>query len=524
MPRVSNNIITWKKFCSLLILIFLFVDQPAYSQAQSNINIDDLDSYFSQALKDWNVPGMAIAIVKDNKVILAKGYGVRDIRESTKVDENTLFAIASNTKAFTSATLAILADEGKIDWDDRVQQYLPYFQLYNPYVSYDMRIRDLLCHGSGLGTYSGDLIWYGTNYSAEETVKRARFLEPAGLFRASYGYSNIMYIAAGEVVSAVAGKPWKDYVQEKILDKLDMTNTISSISLFKNRINVATPHKLKNVRTIPIDWYNWDSMVAAGGFISSVSDMAKWIQLQLDKGMWQKTQIFSEKSSRTMWTLYNSLAISKETKARFPSIHFRGYGLGWYLQDYKGHLIAMHGGGYDGMFSRVALVPEENLGMVILTNSMTSIQTALVYKIFDAFLDGDDRDWSREYLEIAAKEKQKKLEDKKRFENNRVLKSNPSLPLEQYAGTYGGPMYGDAVVNFENEKLIVQFLPNPELIGDLIHWHYDTFTINWRKEFAWFDEGTVQFIFGKSGKITEMQIDVPNEDLWFTELEFQRKD
>jgi len=513
-----------KKFCFLLTLTLLFVAQTAIAQAQSNTIIDELDNYFSQALKDWKVPGMCISIVKDGKIILAKGYGVRDIRESALVDENTLFAIASNTKAFTAATLAILVDEGKIAWDDRVQRHLPYFQLYDPYVSYDMRIRDLLCHRSGLGTYSGDLIWYGTDYGAEETVRRARILEPTGLFRASYGYSNIMYIAAGEVVSAVTGKPWQEYVQEKILDKLGMKSTISSTGILNYRSNVATPHKPKNGRTIPIDWYNWDSMVAAGGLISSVNDMAKWIQLQLDKGVWQDTQIFSKQASTTMWTLHNSLSISREIKARFPSIHFRGYGLGWYLQDYKGHLIAMHGGGYDGMFSRVALVPEKNLGIAILTNSMTSIQTALVYKIFDAFLDGDNRDWSREYLEIAAKEKQKKLEEKRRFEHSKVAGTNPALSLQQYTGTYGGPMYGDAKVKLENGVLVVQFLPNPDLIGDLTHWHYDTFVIKWQKEFAWFDEGTVQFILDKSGKITEMKIDVPNEDLWFTELEFKKKD
>jgi CubicO group peptidase (beta-lactamase class C family) len=300
-----------------------------------------------------------VAVVKDGETVLAKGYGVRELGAPGPVDEHTLFAIASNTKAFTAAALAILVEEGKLSWDDPVTDHLPYFRLYDPYVSQEMRIRDLLSHRSGLGTFSGDLLWYGTGYSAEEVVRRARFLPPAGPFRASYGYSNLMFIAAGEVISAVSGKPWQDFVEERILGPLEMNRTVTSVSDLPPVDNVATPHKNRMDGIYPLAWYNWDAMAAAGGVISSVSDMAEWMKLRLNHGELDGLTLFSEDSSWEMWTIHTPMAMSPGARRSQPTTHFRGYGLGWSLNDYEGRLVASHGGGYDGMFSRVVLVPED---------------------------------------------------------------------------------------------------------------------------------------------------------------------
>ncbi len=493
-------------------------------QAQDHVDHTALDSYFAAAREDWKVPGFAVAIVKDDEVVFARGYGVRDIEAGGAVDENTLFAIASNTKAFTAAALAMLVDDGKLGWDDRVVEYLPYFQVYDPWVTQEMRVRDLLCHRSGLGTFSGDLLWYGTSFSRADVVRRARYLPPAGSFRASYGYSNIMFLAAGEVVTAVTGRDWEEYVETEFFDPLGMWRTVTSVADLDGIANVATPHKLKDDEHLRIEWYNWDIMSPAGGIISSVKDMAQWIRLQLSEGVWSGDTIFSESAQRTMWTPHVSYYISRDSENRYPTTHFRGYGLGWSLMDYNGRKVASHGGGYDGMFSQVAVVPEEELGLVILTNGMTSMQSALMYMILDAYLGGADRDWSAEFLKRAEEGEVRDEEERTKFENERVMGTKPSLALEDYTGTYGGPMYGDATVSVENGHLVVRFLPNPDLVGDLKHWHFDTFVIEWRREFAWFNEGTVQFLLDPTGKVTELKIDVPNKDLWFYELEFKKKD
>ncbi|MGD8698423.1 MAG: serine hydrolase domain-containing protein, partial [Gemmatimonadales bacterium] len=215
------------------------------AQAQTSVDLAALDAYFSQAGEAWQVPGFAIAIVKDDELVFAKGYGVRELRKSARVDEHTLFAIASNSKAFTAAALAKLVAEGQIGWDDRVIDHLPYFQLYSPYVTQEMRIRDLLCHRSGLGTYSGDLLWYGTSYSPAEVVRRARHLEPAGPFRAHYGYSNLMFIAAGEIIPAVTGRSWNEYVEAEYFGPLGMASTVTSVTDLEGKTNVATPHAEK---------------------------------------------------------------------------------------------------------------------------------------------------------------------------------------------------------------------------------------------------------------------------------------
>jgi hypothetical protein len=224
-----------------------------------------------------------------------------------------------------------------------------------------------------------------------------------------------------------------------------------------------------------------------------------------------------------MWTPHNNLTVTKQSEELYPTTHFRGYGLGWGLMDYRGRKVMSHGGGYDGMFSRVVLVPEEKFGIVILTNSMTSLPTALAYRTLDAYLGGEPKDWSATFLEQSRRTRESKVRGRERFEADRVADTRPSKPLAGYTGTYSGAMYGDATVAVEDGRLVVAFQPNPDLVGDLSHWHYDTFVIEWRKQFAWFDKGTVQFVMDERGEVIEMKIDVPNDDLWFTELEFKKK-
>ncbi len=507
----------------VLVFLILFTGFPLQTLAQDWRSADGLLEYFSEAQREWDVPGMAVGIIKDGEIFIASGFGVRDIETGGAVDAHTLFAIASNTKAFNSAALATLVDAGRLSWTDRVKDHLPYFELYDPYVTQEMRIRDLLSHRSGLGTYSGDLLWYGTDYTPEEVLRRARHLPPARGFREGYGYSNLMFLAAGEVIPAVTGQTFSEYVQATFLDPLGMDETVLSTNDLRGRTNVATPHGVRDDELRSFEWYNWDTMVAAGGIISNIDDMLRWIQLQLNRGQFEGTRIFSERSSATMWTPHVSIPISSTSRERYPSTHFRAYGLGWSLYDYQGSNVMTHGGGYDGMFSRVALVPDENLGIVILTNGMTGIQTALSYRILDAFLGGEERDWSAESLERSRASTSTVQRARQQRGGQRVAGTTPSHDLESYSGTYGGDLYGDATVTVEAGSLVLRLLPNPDLVGDLEHYHYDTYIVRWRNDFSWFEEGTVQFIDNAAGEVVEFKIDVPNDDFWFTELEFTKK-
>ncbi len=305
------------------------VTKSTKTLVDSNATIVQFDKEIMAALEQWKVPGLAVAVVKDDELLLSKGYGVSRIETQDAVDANTLFAIASNSKAFTAAALAILVDEGKVAWDDPVTKHLPWFRLKDPLASADIRVRDLLCHRSGLGTFSGDLLWWGTPYTPKEILQRAAQLEPAAPFRAEYGYSNLMFLAAGQVIEAASGKPWGEFIHERILVPLEMHRTVTSVRDLVTKNNFATPHKTgADLSNKPIAWMNWDSMAAAGGIISSANDMSGWVRMQLRGGkLTDDKRLFSEGSAHEMLQAQMAMKLPAKPSARFPSTHFRSYGL-----------------------------------------------------------------------------------------------------------------------------------------------------------------------------------------------------
>jgi CubicO group peptidase (beta-lactamase class C family) len=511
------------RLAPLLLLALLVFSDGARAQTLEQ-QLKEIDEYAAKAGRDWKVPGFSLSIVKDDKVVFAKGYGVRELGKPEPVDKDTLFAIASNTKAFTSAALATLVDEGKLKWDDPVTKYLPYFQLYDPYVTREMTVRDLLSHRSGLATFGGDLLWYETTYPREEVIRRIRFLKPAYGFRSRYGYQNIMFLTAGEIVPAVTGKSWDDYVREKFFAPLGMTRTVTTYKQLMASQNVATPHNEVDGKVRVIRYSNVDSAGGAAAINSSAAEMAEWLRLQLGRGTYQGKKLFSAERSREMWTPQTIVSGVSESAEKFnPTVHFNLYGLGWFLSDYRGRKVVSHSGGLDGMTSRVALMPEENLGVVVLTNSETPLQSFLYYKVFDVFTGAPPRDWSADYLARAQAAREREAAEAKKVEEARVPDTKPSLPLGSYAGTYGGPMYGDAKVSEENGHLVVRLLPSPDYVGDLEHWHFDTFRIKWRDTVVYpYPRGWVTFQLDPQGKVSEMKIDVPNPDFDFKELEFKR--
>jgi CubicO group peptidase (beta-lactamase class C family) len=515
MKKMKKNFLSLNLF--LLLLVF-----PVFVFAQTlDEKLKEIDAYAEKTRAEWNVPGIAVAIVKDDKVVFAKGYGVRELGKNERVDENTLFAIASNSKAFTTASLAILVDEKKLAWDDKVVKYLPEFQLYNPYVTSELTVRDLVSHRSGLDTFSGDLLWYETTYNSDEILRRVRFLKPKTSFRSAFGYQNLMFIAAGKIIERVSGKTWSQFVTERILTPIGMSRTTTSIKNLKD--NYSKPHNESGGTLRVLHLGNVDGAYAAAGLNSSVADVAKWLRLQLGRGKFEGRQIYSEQQAGEMWSAHTVLGVNPFPAKDAPTRLFSAVGLGWFLNDYRGRKVVSHGGGLDGMISQTAMMPEENLGLVVLTNSETGVNTILQNKIFDVFLAAPKRDWSGERLTRAEANKAKAAEEDAKLVASRVANTKPRLSIKDYAGKYADQLYGDATLAEENGKLVLRFVQSPNFVADLEHWHYDTFQIKWRPSVAYnFPRGFVTFTIDKTGQADEMKIDQPNNDFWFYELAFRR--
>lgn len=508
----------------LLLLILLVFAPAASAQQELDARLREIDEYAARAGREWGVPGFAVAVVKDDRVVFARGYGVRRAGAPEPVDADTIFAIGSNSKAFTAAALAVLVEEGRISWDDPVTRHLPAFQLHDPYATREMTVRDLLSHRSGLATFAGDLLWYGSSYTRAEIVRRARYLRPASSFRSRFGYQNIMFTAAGEIVPAVTGKSWDDFLRERLFAPLGMRRTVTRHAELAAAPNVAAPHNEAGGRLRALPHGNVDNVGGAGAIKSSAADMAEWLRLQLGRGTHGGRKIFSPAASREMWTPHAVLGPVTESAERFnPTTHFALYGLGWILNDYQGRLLVSHGGGLDGMISRVALMPEERLGVVVLTNSETALSNVVSNKVFDVFLGLPKRDWSADYLARTKRSKEAAEAAAKKLEEARVAGTSPSLPLASYAGTYTGQMYGDARVAEEGGRLVLRLLPSPDFVGDLEHWHFDTFRVRWRDGVVYpFPRGFVTFTLDPQGRASELKIDVPNPDFDFKELELRR--
>ncbi|MEQ1643229.1 MAG: serine hydrolase [Pyrinomonadaceae bacterium] len=504
-----------------LILLILPVFVPAQTLDEKLKEIDGYAATVTDIWKGTSGAGMAIAVIKDDKVVLQKGYGIRELGKPEKPDENTLFAIASNSKAFTTASLAILVDEKKLSWDDKVSKYLPDFQMYDPWVTSELTIRDLVTHRVGLDTFSGDLLWYETTYSADEILKRVRFLPKVSSFRTRYGYQNLMFIAAGKVVEKASGKGWCDFVTERILTPLGMSRTTCSIKNLPD--NAAWPHNESGGKLRRLARGNVDGAYAAAALNSSVADLSKWVRTQLASGKFEGKQIFSEAQAWGMHQPYLTQPISLGASRANPTRHFSGVASGWFVYDYQGVKVINHSGGLDGMLSYTVLIPEKNAGFVILTNSESPSFIVMMNKIRDVLVDAPKRDWNAEAVAQIAAGKKNTDDETKKVDDSRVRDTKPSLALANYVGTYSDKMYGDVAIAEENGKLVMRFLPSPNFVADLEHWHYDTWQIKWRPSVAYnFPRGFVTLTIDKNGKTEQLKVDQPNNDFWFYELDLKR--
>ncbi len=444
----------------------------------------DLDGWVERAMRTFDVPGLALAIVKDDTVVLAKGYGVRTLGESAPVDAHTLFGIASNTKAFTATALAMLVDEKKIEWDAPVVRYLPAFAMWDPYVTRELTIRDLLVHRSGLGLGAGDLLWWpASTYTRQDIARRLRDIRPATSFRSAYAYDNVLYLVAGEVIAAVSGTSWEDFVSTRILAKVGMAGTNVRHSSAAAGGNVATTHAPIDGKVRPIAPFDSDNTNPAGGINSSADDMARWLRVQLSGGrLPDGSRLISEASARQLTTIVTPMPFGDPPKELPPlTMNFRGYALGFEVRDYRGHKAVMHTGGLPGYVSRVAMIPDANVGVVVLTNQESEEAfDAIAWHVIDHYLGAPAFDWIAGFAALRQRLDASAAEQERRAAAARDASSRPSLPLERYAGTYRDAWYGDITIAYTSGTLTMRFGHTPLLTGTLEPFQHDTFIVRWR--------------------------------------------
>ena len=475
---------------------------------------DYVDQVVERARRAFDVPGIAVAIVKDGKVVLAKGYGVRRIGDPAPVTEHTLFRIASNTKAFTTAALAILVDQKRFGWDDPVSRILPAFQMYDPYVTREMTVRDLLTHRSGLGLGAGDLMFFPpSDLPSEEIVRRLRFIKPATSFRTAYAYDNLLYLVAGSIIPAVAdGQSWGDFLKTRIFTPLGMTDTVTDTASFKAARDAATPHNRLSGKLEALPQENVDNNAPAGALVSSVADLAKWLTVQLNGGVIEgNRRLFSDAQARQMWSPVTIIPIEEPGKEAHPAFaetrpNFQAYALGWIVRDYRGKKLVGHTGMLSGFVSRTVMLPDLKLGIVVLTNGeATGAHPAIANTILDHYLGAPATDWVAAFEARDRKEAADAEETIRKSAGTRRTDTKPSLPIASYAGRYRDPWYGDIRIEEQDGKLSIYFTHTADLAGDLEHWQYDTFVARWKNRTLNAD-AYVTFSLKPDGAIDEMKM------------------
>lgn len=491
-----------------LIQILLFCGVLSFSDVATGGNVTaaadareaDIDRVVMQAMKIFSVPGVAVGVVRDGKTVLAKGYGVADLTSHTPVDTDTLFSIASNTKAFTAAALAILVDEGKIAWNDRVTDHIPRFRLADAYVTREFTILDLLTHRSGLAPYAGDLmVWPATDFSRSEIITSLRHLKFASSFRSAYAYDNLLYIVAGEIIPATTGSSWEDFIDDRLLAPLDMR----SCAALRNRVaataSIAAPHTMVDGALQQVSPYDMPASGAAGGMLCNIGGMLKWLSMQLNGGTAvDGTPLFTPRRQVEMWTPHTILPVSGEVHA-LNKTHFRLYGLGWQLESYHGLKRIRHNGVHPGMVSHITLIPEENLGVVVLTNQESSAaRNAITEYIVSAYAGTENRDWIKVFQEIELASTRAESEAV-----SAVADKPPSLPLTEYTGTYSDPWRGEVWIRERKGKLSLTFSRTTALEGVMEHFRDDVFIVRWNDR-SLLADAYVRFRLDYDGVIEEV--------------------
>ncbi len=469
---------------SLLLIVAVFQIISVIAQTQP-ISAKQIDSLTELVLKTFNVPGIAVGVVKDGKLIHAKGYGVANLTTGKKVDENTLFGVASNSKAMTAAVLGQLVDEGKIKWDDRVTDYIPEFKMYDPYVTDAFTIRDLLTHRSGLGLGAGDLMMFpdGSNFTKKDIIHNLRYLKPVSAFRTKYDYDNNLYIVAGEVAERASGIKWEDLVEQRIMKPLGMQKSAASLYRLKDNSNAVRPHAPVNgkLQVLDIDWS--ESANAAGGIWSNVTDWSKWVIAQMNHGKYGEglqNKIFSTEVHEETWT--PQTVIKAGTAAPYNT-HFAAYGLGWFLSDVKGYKQVTHTGGLAGMVTQVVMFPELQLGIIVFTNQQSGAAfNAISRTIQDSYLGVSGYDWvkiMKERVDKGEAEAKKIGEDVEKDMQTQLSKAGGKFNFQPYLGTFRDVWFGDIEISMKNGKAWLDCKRSPKLSGEVLPYKGNSLIVRW---------------------------------------------
>jgi CubicO group peptidase (beta-lactamase class C family) len=469
----------------LSVLSFCVLLSAGAAVAQP-ISSKQIDSLTELTLKTFDVPGIAVGVVKDGKLIHAKGYGVRSLVTKQKTDENTLFGVASNSKAFTAAALGMLIDEGKLTWDDKVTDIIPGFKLYSPYVTEEFTVLDLLCHRSGLGLGAGDLMFWpdSSNFTKQDIIHNLRYLKPVSSFRTKYDYDNLLYMVAGEVVAKISGLSWEDFIESRIMKPLAMTASAASLSRLKNNSNIIDGHAPVNgkITAIPKDWS--ETVNAAGGIYSNVTDLSKWIITQMNNGKYGENlgqQLFSETVHDEMWTPQTIIPVRNPGAY---NTHFSSYGLGWALSDVAGYKQCTHTGGLAGTVTQIVLLPELKLGIIVLTNQQVGAAfNAISTTIKDSYLGITGKNRVKEYHDRVLKNEAdaKKITNDVWTEIEKQQKAATVKPnLAQFTGTFTDNWLGDAEVSQKGSQLWLASKRSPRLRGELLFYNANTFVVKWQ--------------------------------------------
>jgi CubicO group peptidase (beta-lactamase class C family) len=475
--------------------------------------LQGLDEYAERAMRDWEVPGLALAVVHGDSLLYARGYGTTRLDGEEAVDEHTLFAIASTTKAMTVAVLGTLVEEDRLGWDDPVTRHLPAFAVADPYVSRELKVQDLLTHRVGVARL--DNIWIASPFDRAEILWRARHLPQVDGFRESYNYNNILYIAAGELAGAVAGSTWDDLVEERLFAPLGMERSTTRAAVVESRGNVAHSHTVVEGEVRPVPRRDYDAIGGAGAAWSSAWDMARWVRLHLGSGSIDGRRVLDSGVLEEMYVPHTPIPVDTVSKRLFPTNHFQAYGLGWRVQDLHGRKVVQHSGSINYTRTQVTMVPEEGIGVVAMANLSTSnLQLALTHWILDALQGRDPADWSGEYLELARRSRERSEEAEAELEEARLVDVAPSLDPEGYAGSYEDDLFGAIRIEVEGRDgrasavrgetgLVLHY--SPEYVADLEHWHQDVFRARWRRPGA--GRTFVRFTLDTRGRITAAEVD-----------------
>lgn len=462
------------------LVLSVFFSTISYSQIASK----EVDVLVENAMKKFEVAGLAVAIVKDGKIIYKKGFGVRSIETKEPVNEFTNFQIASNSKAFTTAALSILEEEGKLKWDDKVKNYIPEFKMYNDYVTENFNIQDLLTHRSGLGLGAGDLMFFpdGTNFTIKDIATSFQYFKPASAFRTKFDYDNLLYLVAGEIITRTSGMSYEDFIQKRILEPLQMNNSYASLTLMKDKSNLSAAHSSETGSIKKIATYNEMINSAAGGILSNVNDMSNWMIMHLNKGKYGndlKSTLFSLKNHNEMWRLHT--VEETNTFPRYNS-HFNGYGLGWFLNDMKGNLSVSHTGGLPGMLSIIRMIPDLNLGIVILTNTENgggALFSAVSNTIIDSYLGLDDFGWVDKYHSRFKDHKNTGDDVTKKVWETVATAKNTAIKKESYIGIYEDKWFGKMEIFQKGKQLWIKSFRSPKLNGPMAFYNSTIFAIKW---------------------------------------------